>query len=258
MNGAFYIGAIGLDAQQRALDMIANNIANMNTPAFRRSAVRFGELVSAPRDANDLPIALGNASSGMSGVRVMSTTHVWTPGELRATGGAMDVAIDGGGFIELMGPSGQILLTRGGTLKVNSDGYLAVADGTPLRAMIAVPADATALTIARDGTVSATTSGEPQGSEIGRIELVTVKDQDRLIDRGGGAYEVADDAETAAARAGEDGAGSLVQGSLEQGNVNLSTEMVAMMLVQRAYAANAQVVQAGDQLMSIANSLRRA
>lgn len=257
MNGAFYIGATGLDAQQRALDVIANNITNMNTPAFRRSATSFTTLMSTPRTADDLPLAEADGSTGMSGVRIASTSHDWTPGEIRKTGNAMDVALNGDGFIELMGPSGQLLLSRGGTLKIDGDGYLADATGNRLRANISVPDGASGLTIATDGTVSALMTGETAAREIGQIDLVQVRDPDALVDRGNGYYEAADESQTVAAKAGDDGAGTFVQGALEQGNVNLSDEMVTMMLVQRAYSASAQVIQAGDQLMSIANGLRR-
>jgi flagellar basal-body rod protein FlgG len=257
MNGAFYIGATGLDAQQRALDVIANNIANLNTPAYRRSVASFTSLMSTPRSADDLPLAEADGSAGMSGVRIASTNHDWTPGELRKTGSALDLAISGDGFLEVMGTAGQILLSRGGTLKVDADGYLADAAGRRLRANIAVPDGASSLTIGADGTVSAIMTGESAAREIGQIDLVQIHDPNDLVDRGNGCFEIADDAQTVAAKAGEDGAGTFVQGSIEQGNVNLSDEMVTMMLVQRAYSASAQVVQAGDQLMSIANGLRR-
>jgi flagellar basal-body rod protein FlgG len=255
MNGAFYIGATGLDAQQRALDVVANNIANIHTPAFRKTSVQFSDLVAVPRDGADLPIANADYSTGLSGVKVSSTLHEWTMGDLRQTGSNMDLAIDGNGFVEMMGPAGQILLSRGGTMKVNADGYLAAVDGTPLRAMISVPEDADAITVARDGTVSALVDGT--STELGQIELVMVKDADKLIDRGSGYYEALDDAQATRVNPGDEGAGAFVQGSIEEANVNLSEEMITMMLVQRAYAANAQVVQAGDQLMSITNSLRR-
>jgi flagellar basal-body rod protein FlgG len=257
MNGAFYIGATGLDAQQRALDVISNNITNMNTSAFRRSTVSFTALMSAPRSADDLPLAEADGSTGMSGVRIASTSHDWTPGEIRQTGSKMDLAISGDGFVELMGASGQLLLSRGGTLKIDDDGYLADAAGNRLRADISIPQGASNITIAADGTVSALMLGEGAPREIGQIDLVQVHDPDTLVDRGNGYYEVADESQTIAAKAGEDGAGMFVQGALEQGNVNLSDEMVTMMLVQRAYSASAEVVQAGDQLMSIANGLRR-
>jgi flagellar basal-body rod protein FlgG len=257
MNGAFYIAATGLDAQQRALEVIANNIANMNTPAFRRSSTSFSALMSLARSADDLPLAEIAGATGMSGVRIAATSHDWSPGQIRQTGNSMNLAIAGDGFIELMGPAGQQLLTRGGTLKVDDDGYLADASGNRLRANISVPQGATAITIAADGTVSAALPGDMAAREIGQIGLVQVHDPDSLVDRGNGYYEVTDEDRTTAAKAGDDGAGTFVQGALEQGNVNLSDEMVTMMLVQRAYSASAQVAQAGDQLMSIANGLRR-
>jgi flagellar basal-body rod protein FlgG len=100
-------------------------------------------------------------------------------------------------------------------------------------------------------------AGDAAPRAIGQIDLAVARNPDALVDRGGGYFEVADDAELVSAKPGDDGTGALVQGSLEQANVNLSDEMVSLMLVQRAYAADAQVVQAGDQMMSIVNGLRR-
>lgn len=257
MNGAFYIGAAGLDAQRQALDVIANNIANINTVAFKRSAVRFSELVAPVRDELDLPVVLPDRAANLSGVTVSATPHVWTQGDLRQTGQQLDLAIDGGGFVELLGSSGRSLLWRGGTLKVNEDGYLAAADGTVLQAMISVPLGATSLTIGRDGVVSALVGEENQNQQLGQLEIVMVKDPDSLTDAGGGYYEAADPAGTYVVQPGETGGPSFVQGSLEAANVQLTEEMTNLLLIQRAFAANAQVVQAGDQLMSIVNGLRR-
>lgn len=257
MNGAFYIGATGLDAQQRALDVVANNIANINTSGFKRSAVRFSDMVAVaePADASD-PQALtqGNSPIGAAATKV---SRIWSQGDLRQTGQQMDVAIDGDGFIEMLGPNGQAWLWRGGGLKVNADGYLAAADGTILHAMVSVPKGASALAIARDGTVTATVEGENAPVDVGQIQLVMVKDKDSLESVGGGYYRVADEASLATVMPEEEGAGAFVQGALESANVQLSDEMVTLLLLQRAYAANAQVVQAGDQLMSILNNLRR-
>jgi flagellar basal-body rod protein FlgG len=257
MNGAFYIGALGLDAQQKALEVVANNIANINTPAFKRQVVRFTELVAPARDAGDLPVAQSDASADVSGVVVGATPRVWSQGDLNPTGQPMDLAINGQGFIEMFGPSGRNLLWRGGTLEVNADGYLAASDGTPLRAMISVPQGATNLAIASDGTVSAIVDGAAQPRQLGRIDLVMVKDANQLTDDGGGYFEAADPTMTYTARPGEEGGGALMQGAVEGGNVQLSSEMITLMLLQRAFAADAQVVQAGDQLMLIANELRR-
>jgi flagellar basal-body rod protein FlgG len=257
MNGAFYIGAAGLDAHGRALEVIANNIANINTIAFKRSAIRFSELVAPVRGDTDLPVALPNRAASLSGVTVSGTPHVWTQGELTQTGQQFDLAIEGAGFVELMGPSGHSLLWRGGTLKVNEDGYLATADGTPLRAMISVPLGTSSLAIGRDGVVSAMVAGETESQRLGELEIAMVKDSGSLVDVGNGYYEAADAAGTYAVQPGEEGGPSLVQGSLESANVQLSEEMTNLLLIQRAFAASAQIVQAGDQLMSIVNGLRR-
>lgn len=255
MNGAFYIGATGLDAQQRALDVIAHDIANMNTVGYKRTALRFSELTaSAPVDSASQP---NSEHAAQAGVSLSATSRVWTPGDIRQTGSTMDLAIEGAGFIEALGPSGETLLWRGGTLKVGEDGFLQTADGTRLRAMISVPEGATGLSIARDGSVSAQTSVSSGPEVIGKIDIVAVKDVDSLTDIGNGFYGASDPSMIVNADAAQDGAGALVQGALEQANVQLSDEMVTLMLLQRSYAANAQLVQAGDQLMSIANNLRR-
>lgn len=257
MNGAFYVGAMGLDAQQRALDIVAHDIANLNTVAFKRSAVRFSELAGAAPVADASAVSGQDRSQLTAGVALGPPARIWSQGDLHATGNAMDIAIEGNGYIETLGTSGQPMLWRGGTLKVGDDGYLATADGNRLHAMISVPQDATGLAIERDGTVTAQLSGDEGSRTIGRIDLVMTKDPDRLTDIGAGYYEAAEPSDIYNLDTGGQGEATLVQGSLEQSNVQLSDEMVTLLLLQRSYAANAQLVQAGDQLMSIANNLRR-
>lgn len=257
MNGAFYIGALGLDAQQRALDVVANNVANINTTGFKRESVRFSELVSPLREVEDGAEAPADPITGVSGVTISGTPRVWSEGSINVTGQVTDLAINGAGFIDVLGPSGKALLWRGGALQINPEGYLSTPDGTPLRAMISVPQGATNLTISADGTVSAVIDQSSQPRQLGRIDLTLTKAPDTLADQGGGYFEATDPTSLMTVRPGEEGSGVLVQGALESGNVDLSTEMITLLLLQRAYAADAQVVQAGDQLMSIANELRR-
>jgi flagellar basal-body rod protein FlgG len=257
MNGAFYIGAIGVDAQQRALDVIANNIANLNTGAFKRSGVQFSELVAPLRDANDIPVTGLDRVVGMSGASLSATPRIWSQGVLKRTGNPLDIAIDGVGFLEVLGPAGKSLLWRGGTLRVNTDGLLATADGLALRSMISTPLSATSPSIAPDGTVSAITDGSEKPEQLGRLDIVVVKDPNALSDAGNGYYELGDEAAAVTARPGEDGSGTFTQGALEGANVQLADEMTSLLLVQRAFAANAQVLQAADQMMSIVNGLRR-
>ncbi len=249
MNGAFYVGSVGLGSQQRALDLIANNVANMNTPAFKRSEVRFSEVMASG--------LLGGAGRFVpGGVSATPSFAILEQGPIEATGNALDVAIEGRGFIELMGPDGQTLLWRGGRLKIGEDGLLSTQDGLALRAAITVPDDVTAVRIGRDGTVTGQVEGSEMPVELGEIEIVRIDDATALDRVEGGLYRAAEGVRTTAARPGEDGVGALLQGSIERSNVELTTEMVQMMLIQRAYSANAQVVQAADQLSGIANNLR--
>lgn len=252
MNHAFYIGATGLRAQERALGVTANNIANLNTPGFKRSQVRFSELTAAANTAD--PTAAGRIEA--SGVAARAAAPVFEQGELRQTGQALDLAIEGQGFIEVLGPDGQSLLWRGGALSIGQDGLLSTADGLPLRALVSVPEGASDLRIGLDGLVTGLLAGDTVATELGRIDIAMVRDVSALQSLSGGLYRA--DAENAlAAVPGEEGAGLLVQGSIEASNVALSNEMVTLMMMQRAYAANAQALQAGDQLMGIANGLRR-
>lgn len=255
MNGAFHVGAVGLQAQQRALEVVSNNIANVNTPTFKRTDVRFVEMLAIGSDP-EVPTA-NRSEASASGVAARAALAMDEGGTIEATGRPMDVAIRGRGFIELAGPGGRTLLWRGGTLKTLEDGTIAAAgSGLPLRAALSLPTGATELAIAGDGTVRAT-GAEGESIDIGQIALVTPRDADAVRAIDGGLFEVADAADLDELPPGEDGAGTLVQGGIERSNVEMTTQMVELMLVQRAYAANAQVVQAADQMMATANGLRR-
>lgn len=256
MNGAFYIGATGLRSQQQALEITANNIANMNTAAFKRSSVRFTELLTTPgrTDAS----AIGELQfSTLAGVAVQTSPPIFTQGPLQQTGQSMDLALNGDGFLEVLGPGGQTQLWRGGTMQLSSDGRLAASNGMSLKAMISVPTGAKSLTIGQDGTVRAILPGDTTPSTIGKIDIALAKDLGSLTNLGGGYYEASNDRDIMVAPPGQDGAALLVQGALEGSNVQLTDEMASLLLTQRAYGAAAQIVQAGDQLMSIANNLRR-
>jgi flagellar basal-body rod protein FlgG len=246
MNGSFYIGAVGLESQQRALDVVANNIANLNTPAFKRGEANFAELVGA-----------GDGSGAtLNGVAFDPSQRVYDQGELKQTGRPLDVAIDGDGFIELIGADGATRLWRGGTLAVNADRVLAGAGGLPLKGMITVPDDAGPISIDRAGMVTAQ-AADGTAQELGRIEIVRPRDLAAITGAGDGLYRVETEADLSVEDPGEAASAAMVQGALEGSNVQLADQMVSLMMMQRAFAANAQVLQAGDQLMQISNNLRR-
>ncbi|MEM1051295.1 MAG: flagellar hook basal-body protein [Pseudomonadota bacterium] len=257
MNGAYEVGAVALRAQQRALETHANNVANINTPGFKRAEVQFSEIVSTQGDVLSENERLARQSSAQNGGIRMSTRMMLSDhGELQTTGSPLDLAIDGAGFIELIGPDGENMLWRGGKLEVDRDGMLAAQGLSPLRAMIAVPEDAKALRIDADGTVQAEIeAGEML--EIGQITLVRQQSDDDLIPMGAGQYRLAEGALMTDAVPGEDGVGFIRQGMMEQSNVEMTEAMVEMLILQRAYAASAQVIQTADQVASITNSLSR-
>lgn len=257
MNGAFEIGAVALRAQQQALETMSNNIANVNTPAFKRSDIVFSEVVAASNQPRSETELLAQAALPLrGGVRAANREMVSAQGELRQTGQMLDIAVDGRGFIEVMGAEGQSLLWRGGRLSINRDGYLATDDGTALRALISVPDDASDLTIDRKGIVSATTdTGEPV--ELGQIMLLHTDGDSGLERIENGYYRIASDARVVESVSGEDGSGSFEQGMLEGSNVDFSLSMVELLMIQRAYAASAQIVSAADQIAAVANNLKR-
>lgn len=256
MNGAFHIGGIGLSTQQQALDVLANNITNINTQSFKRSAVRFSEIMAGQSERLS-PASGLRKDPGVAGVRANVMFMIDQQGELQRTERPLDIAIDGDGFIELLGPRGQTMLWRGGSLKVGEDGTLMAENGLALKSMINIPLDMAELDITSDGYVLSRAAGSPDPVELGQIMMVRVQNSAGLTRLDGGLYRLGNDTDIMDAAPGEDGAGILVQGSIERSNVDLNTEMVEMMIVQRAYSANAQIVQAADQMMAIANSLRR-
>lgn len=257
MNGAFEVGAVALKAQQRALETVANNVANVNTAAFKRADVQFAEIVAAsPEPVTETERLARDASLQSGGVRMTARSMISDLGELRETGGAMDIAIDGLGFIELMGPNGQTLLWRGGKLEVDRDGYLSAAGGPTLRGLIAVPDDVTEIVIDRDGVVRGA-GNDDEKLELGQIMLVRPESETDLERVGDGMFRLAEGARSIDAVPGEDGTGALRQGVIEGSNVDMTAAMVEMLVLQRAYSASAQVVQVADQLASITNNLKR-
>jgi flagellar basal-body rod protein FlgG len=255
MNSILFIGATGLRAQQTAVDTLANNIANINTPAYKRSSVNFSELVAPDAFARADALAAANAGLGVS---AMSSSKNFSPGELRKTDNALDIAIRGNGFIELISPGGQTVLWRGASLRVNPDGFLAASNGMQLKATISVPNDATSLVIGENGAVAVTTAGSTKPQQIGQIELVGVGDARALAAIGDGMYRIDDPlADVVRGLPGDGNLGLIQQGFAETANVNLTEEMVAMLLMQRAYTANARVIQLADEMMATVNQLRR-
>jgi flagellar basal-body rod protein FlgG len=261
MFDALYVGATGMRAHQLQIDAIAHNLANLNTVGFRRGVVSFEEVSAALRMASAAdPTAIATVSgpltrgAGVAGTIALSST----PGALKETGEALQLAIDGPGFIEVIRADGTPAYTRAGELQINEDRMLATAEGVPLAAQIEFPVDATGIVIHPDGRVAVTTS-ELEGEQvIGQIDLVAFQNPSALQAAGANLYVAPPAAgEPQIAAPGESGMGTLRQGFIEASNVQLTDELTTLMLAQRAFELNARVVQAADQMLSITNSLSR-
>jgi flagellar basal-body rod protein FlgG len=257
MNDALYIGATGMQAQQVQLDAIANNLANLNTPAYKRSRVSFGEIVQRAQPSSQTAAADG-AIANSAGVMLASTSKLFEPGELKKTDSPMDVAIQGEGFLELAMPDGTRAFTRGGTLKVNADGQLSTQSGAPLKPGFLVPENTDGVVIAANGRVQVRVAGQARWTDAGQLELVRFPNVQGLLAQAGNVYRSTEaSGEPIAGRPGEDGFGSIAQGSLEASNVKLVDELIQLMVAQRGYEASVKVVQASDEILGLINGMRR-
>lgn len=259
MIDSLYIGATGLRAQQLNVDTISNNLANINTPGFKRSRVNFDDVVQREVLRAQGPAGEPGGMARMgSGVDVTGVRQVFTMGELKKTDDPFNVAVKGAGFMEVLRADGAMAYSRIGRLKVDQDGMLATVDGHPLSALIRVPTDAKGLEIAGDGTVKATYGADREPEEIGSIDLVQFANPGGLEPLGEGLYRATDAAGASTrSRPGEDQAGELAQGYMESSNVALVDEMIGLMVAQRAYEVSAKVIQASDEMLGISNNLRR-
>lgn len=252
MNPAMWISKTGVQAQDAKLQAIANNLANVNTVGYKRDRVMFEDLFyqverqpgAQGEDGSAAPagVQLGN------GTRLVGTQKVFTNGSLQTTGQALDVAIVGQGFLQVEGPNGRAAYTRAGQLQVNAEGRLTNAQGLRIQPEITVPAAATAVTIAENGTVSATVNGSV--NELGQLRLTGFINPTGLLALGDNLYQ-----ETTASGAptegvpGVDGMGKVKAGALEGSNVQVVEEMVDMIAAQRTYEMNTKVLSAADSML---------
>jgi len=253
---SLYIAATGMNAQQQNVDTIANNLANVNTPGFKKVRVSFQDMMFREVARASLPGEPAMSRLG-GGVSIAGTTRTFEGAELRKTDSPLDLGIRGEGFIEVTTADGSTGYSRGGTLQVNRDGLLATSQGHVLKAAIHVPADATALAITPEGRVLAR-GGARDAVDLGRIDLARFTNPAALQPMGDNIFrptEASGDARPG--RAGEEGMGTFAQGHVESSNVKLVEEMIELMIAQRAYEVSTKVIQASDEMMAMANGLRR-
>lgn len=259
MIDSLYIGATGMHAQQLNVDTISNNLANVNTPAYKKSRISFQDLMY--RELGKLGIDPANTDMSQrlgSGVGVLQMGKLFQNGELKKTDSPMDIAISGKGFLEVTLPDGSSGYTRSGALQVTPEGLLATADGNPLRQAIHIPTDAKDIVIDSTGKVMVSVPNEKNRIEAGQIELVDFINPAGLSPVGDNLYVATEKAgEPITGTPGSDAFGKISQGYLEASNVKLVEEMVNLVMAQRAYEMGAKIVQASDEMLGISNNLRR-
>jgi len=262
MIRALWTASTGLHAQQLNIDVVANNLANVNTTGFKRGRGDFQDLLY---QTLRMP---GTASSGSTevptgvqvghGARVVAVQKIFLQGDFMQTLNELDMTIEGKGFFQITKPDGETAYTRAGAFKLDSDGRVVTSDGYPLEPEISVPEDTVNTTIGPDGTVSVLQAGGVDVTEVGNIEIAMFPNEGGLLNIGRNLYMPSDaSGDATTGTPGEDGYGTLAQGFLEMSNVNVAEEMVNMIVSQRAYEMNSTVIQTADDMLRTASSLKR-
>lgn len=259
---ALTIAATGMSAQQMRVEVISNNLANMSTTGYDARRAEFSDL-HYQQVTNPGTISADNGSmvpTGIQlglGVRPSSVSVHLAQGSLSATGGDLDIAIEGNGYFEVELPSGQSAYTRDGAFKRSADGLLVTSDGFPLTPEIVVPEDARSVSINADGEVYAYFADSVEAQQIGRISLVGFSNPRGLEALGSNLFR-----QTEASGAGtvsdpgEDGVGTLRQGYLEDSSVDPVREITELIQAQRGYELNSKVISAADQMLAATTQVR--
>jgi len=260
MLRAFSTAATGMEAQQRMVDVTANNLANINTNGFKRSQVDFQDLLYVKIRQSGTEVASGiTAPAGLeigSGVRVASTVKVFSGGELQNTNRPLDVAISGEGFLQVSLPGGELRYTRDGGLQLNAEGQLVTSTGYTIEPSISIPTDAESVDIAKDGGVNVTVGDTV--SVVGNIELARFPNPPGLSSEGDNLFaETAASGTATTGTPGDSGFGTLQSGFLEKSNVQMITELVNLIKAQRAYETNSRAIRAADEMLRKAIAIAR-
>ncbi len=262
MMRALNTAGTGMIAQQTNLDVLANNLANVNTTGFKGQRAEFQDLIYQTYRASGSTLGgtfqTPQATQVGLGVRFAASATSFDQGGMLNTGNATDMAINGEGFFKVALPDGTFAYTRDGAFNADANGLLVNKDGYPLEPAITVPPGSTSVTIALDGTITATVPGNDQPQTLGNLTLTTFTNPPGLtrigqnLYRPGGASGEATDVTP-----GTQGAGIVAQRFLEGSNVQIVEEMVRMITAQRAYEINSKAITTADEMLGILNNLKR-
>jgi len=254
MFSSLWVAKTGLDAQQTRMDVISNNLANANTTGYKSARASFQDLVYQNlRQPGGQTTEQTQAPSGLmlgTGVRVVGSEKLFTQGNIEQTGNALDVAIQGRGFLQVTMPDGTIAYTRDGSLHQDENGQIVTANGYAIDPPISVPANAQSITIGSDGTVSVKLADQAANQQIGTVQLADFINPAGLQPNGDNLYlETASSGSPQIGQPGLNGLGTLESGSLESSNVNVVEQMVDMIQTQRTYEMNSKAVSAADSML---------
>jgi flagellar basal-body rod protein FlgG len=262
MIRSLWTSATGMQAQELNIDVIANNLANVTTSGFKKSRAEFQDLLyeslrpAGAASSQDTIVPTGIQLG--HGVRPAAVQKIFTQGDFENTQNELDWAIEGDGFFQIEIPNGETSYSRSGEFKLDADGRIVNPDGFPLVPEMTIPSDTISISVGMDGTVSVIQAGDAAPTEIGSIELARFVNPAGLRSLGKNLYartEASGDEITGTP--GENGFGAIAQGFLEMSNVSVVDEMVSMITAQRAYEINSKVIQTADEMLQLANNLKR-
>ena len=254
MMRSLWISKTGLDAQQTQLDVVSNNLANVGTTGFKRQRAVFEDLLyqtlRQPGAQSSQQTTIPTGLQVGTGVRAVATARIFSQGNLNQTNNPMDIAVNGQGFFQVLMPDGSAAYTRDGAFQVDAQGQLVTANGYPLQPSLTVPANASAVTIGQDGTVSVRVPGQAAPQSVGTIQLTNFVNPAGLQALGSNLFgETAASGTPNTSAPGANGVGFVSQGFLETSNVNIVEELVNMIQTQRAYEINSKAIQTSDQML---------
>ncbi|MEJ2729204.1 MAG: flagellar basal-body rod protein FlgG [Deltaproteobacteria bacterium] len=262
MIRSLWTSATGMQAQELNIDVISNNLANVNTCGFKKSRAEFQDLLyETMRSAGAASSADTTIPTGVQlghGARPAAVQKMFNQGDFQNTENELDWAIEGDGFFQIELPNGDISYTRCGEFKLDADGRIVNVDGFLLVPQFTIPTDTVSITVGMDGTVSVIQADDPVPSEIGTIQLARFVNPAGLRSLGRNLYVPTEGSgDEIVGTPGEDGFGMISQGFLEMSNVSVVDEMVSMITAQRAYETNSKVIQTADDMLQMANNLKR-
>jgi flagellar basal-body rod protein FlgG len=261
MFRALSIAATGMAAQQTNLESISNNVANANTVGYKKQRTDFQDLlyqtVREPGTPTGPTTQLPTGLQVGTGVRVVGISRVFKEGTLVNSGNPLDIAIEGSGFFSIQQADGTPAYTRAGNLQMDSEGRIVTPEGMPLDPQIIIPSDSVGVSIGATGIVTVTTQSQPDAVEVGQIQLATFTNPAGLRAMGHNLYQATQaSGEAIVGEPASDGRGALLQGSLEQANVDIVEEMVGMISAQRGYEINSKVITTADDMLRAVTQLR--